>query len=139
MRLKNLIQSILYAHLIPMCSHDHLTGISGQKWIAAQRLPGDERAAVQRHMAQFDLTEGSLKDVEADIAKVAMADPVIRRLMTLPGFDMTVASGVAAAIGDVQRFNDPTKLVGYLGLNPSTRQSVEGPAYHGMVTKQGRG
>lgn len=37
------------------------------------------------------------------------------------------------------RFGDPTKLVGYLGLNPSTRQSGEGPAYHGRITKQGRG
>ncbi|MDF0498092.1 hypothetical protein [Bradyrhizobium yuanmingense] len=27
----------------------------------------------------------------------AMSDPVIRRLMTLPGVDMTLASGVAAA------------------------------------------
>ncbi len=139
MRLKNLIQSILHAQLIPPCPHGNLTGISGRKWIAAQRLPDDERAAVQRHMAQIDLIEGSLKDVEADIAKVAMADPVIRRLMTLPGVDMTVASGVAAAIGDVRRFSDPTKLVGYLGLNPSTRQSGEGPAYHGRITKQGRG
>lgn len=77
--------------------------------------------------------------IEADIAKVAMADPAIRRRMTLPGVDMTVASGVAAAIGDVRRFYDPTKLVGYLGLNPSRRQSGEGPAYHGRITKQGRG
>lgn len=46
-----------------------------------------------------------------------LSDPVIRRLMTLPGVDMAVASGVAAAIGDVRRFEDPTKLVGYLGLS----------------------
>ena len=138
-RLKNLIQSILHAHLIPPCPHGNLTGISGRKWIAAQRLPDDERAAVHRHLAQIDLIEGSLKDVEADIARATMSDPVIRRLMTLPGVDMVVASGVAAAIGDVRRFEDPTKLVGYFGLNPSTRQSGEGPAYHGRITKQGRG
>jgi len=59
--------------------------------------------------------------------------------MTLPGVDMTVASGVAAAIGDVRRFPEPTKLASYLGLNPSVRQSGEGPAYHGRITKQGRG
>jgi transposase len=136
---KNLIQSILHAHLIPPCPHGNLTGISGRKWISAQRLPDDERAALQRHLAQINLIEGSLKDVEADIARATMSDPVIRRLMTLPGVDMTIASGVAAAIGDVRCFEDPTNLVGYLGLNPSTRQSGEGPAYHGRITKQGRG
>lgn len=133
-RLKNLIQSILRAHLIPSCPHGNVTGISGRKWIAAQRLPDDERTAVHRHLAQIDLIEKSLKDAEADTAQAALSDPVIRRLMTLPGVDMTVASGVAAAIGDVRRSEDPTKLVGYLGLNPSTRQSGEGPAYHGRIT-----
>jgi len=126
-------------HFIPPCPHGNLTGISGRKWIAAQRLPDDERAAVQRHLAQIDLIEGSLKDVEADIASATMSDPVIRRLMTLPGVDMAVASGVAAAIGDMRRFKDLTELVGYLGLNPSTRQSGQGPAYHGRITKKGRG
>ena len=43
-----------------------------------------------------------------------------------------------AAIGDVERFAGPEKLVGYLGLNPSDRQSGSGPAYHGRITKQGR-
>jgi transposase len=59
--------------------------------------------------------------------------------MTSPGVDTTVASGVSAAIGDIQRFRDPQKLVSYLGLNPSVRQSEEGPAYHGRISKQGRG
>jgi transposase len=138
-RLKNHIQAILHAHLIPPCPHGNLTGISGRKWIVAQRLPDDERAAIDRHLAQIDLIEGSLRDVEADIARATMSDPVIQRLMTLPGVDMAVASGVAAAIGAVRRFGDPTKLVGYLGLNPSTHQSGEGPVYHGRITKQGRG
>ena len=44
-----------------------------------------------------------------------------------------------AAIGDIKRFAKPEQLVGYLGLNPSVRQSGPGPAYHGRITKQGRG
>lgn len=138
-RLKNLIQSILHTHLIPPCPHGNLVGISGRKWIARQRLPADERMAIDRHLAQIDLIEASLKTIESDIARQAMTDPIIRRLMTLPGVDMTVASGVAAAIGDIRRFPEPVQLVGYLGLNPSVRQSGEGPAYHGRITKQGRG
>ena len=54
-------------------------------------LPEDERDTVERHLAQIDLVEGSLKVIEAEIANEAMSDPVIRRLMTLPGVDMTVA------------------------------------------------
>ena len=44
-----------------------------------------------------------------------------------------------AAIGDVGRFEQSQKLVSHLGLNPSVRQSGPGPAYHGRITKKGRG
>ncbi len=54
-------------------------------------------------------------------------------LITLPGVDMAVASGAAAAIGDLRRLSAPSKLVGYLGLNSSTRQSGQGSAYHGLI------
>jgi len=138
-RLKNLIQSVLHAHLVPPCPHGNLVGISGRRWLTKQRLPEDERIAIDRHLNQIDQIEASLKLVDADIASYAMSDPLVRRLMTLPGVDVTVASGVAAAVGDIHRFADPGKLVAYLGLNPSVRQSGEGPAYHGRITKQGRG
>ena len=138
-RLKNLIQSILHAHLIPPCPHGNLVGISGRKWLAKQTLPEDEKVAIDRHLALIGQITEALTVVEADIAAQALHDPTIRRLMTLPGIDVTVAASVAAAIGDIRRFSDPQKLVAYLGLNPSVRQSGEGPAYHGRITKQGRG
>jgi len=43
-----------------------------------------------------------------------------------------------AAIGDVSRFASSEKLVSYLGLNPSVRQSGDGPAHHGRISKHGR-
>ena len=138
-RLKNLIQSVLHTYLVPPCLRGNLTGISGRKWLSKQDLPGDEHVAVTTHLAQIDLIEDSLKVIEAEIAREALQDPIIRRFMTLPGVDMTVASGVAASIGDIRRFAAPAKLVGYLGLNPSVRQSGEGPAYQGRTTKQGCG
>ena len=50
-----------------------------------------------------------------------------------------MALAILAAIGDVERFEQSKKLVGYLGLNPRVRQSGLGPGYHGRITKQGRG
>ena len=50
-----------------------------------------------------------------------------------------MALAIVAAIGDVGRFEQSQKLVSYLGLNPSVRQSGPGSAYHGRITKQGRG
>jgi len=138
-RLKNIIQSILHAYLIPACPHQDLCGPKGRAWLSEQVLPDDERYAVERHLREFDRLGNDLQVIERDLARSALADESVARLMTIPGVDMVVALALAAAIGDIQRFEAPQKLVSYLGLNPSVRQSGPGPAYHGRITKQGRG
>ncbi len=138
-RLKNIIQSILHGHLVPSCPHQDLCGPMGRAWLIEQIVPEDERLAIERHLREFDRPGEDLKVVERDLARSALADDSAKRLMTIPGVDMVVALALTAAIGDVTRFDEPQKLVSYLGLNPSVRQSGPGPAYHGRITKQGRG
>src|SRR5918997_1179958 len=138
-RLKNIIQSILHAHLIPACPTADLCGPKGRAWLSDQILPDDERYAIERHLREFDRLADGLRGIERDLARSALADESVARLMTIPGIDMVVALALVAAIGDVQRFEAPEKLVSYLGLNPSLRQSGPGPAHHGRITKQGRG
>lgn len=137
-RLKGIVQSILHAHLIPRCPHADLFGIKGRAWLRAQYLPEDEREAVDRHVDEYDRLTEALKGVERDIARAALGDDDVKRIMTAPGIDMVVAVGLMAAIGRIDRFDDPDKLVAYFGLNPSVRQSGDGPAYHGRITKRGR-
>ena len=74
-----------------------------------------------------------------EIAKQVMANPEIRRLMTLPGVSGVTATALLAAIGDVSRFPTPRHLVGYLGLSPRVHQSGSEPAKHGRISKQGPG
>jgi hypothetical protein len=50
---------------------------------------------------------------------------------------MMTAVTFIAAVGDISRFRDPRKLVGYLGLDPKIRQSGSEPARHGRISKQG--
>ncbi|MER8779541.1 transposase [Mesorhizobium sp. M0977] len=38
--------------------------------------------------------------------------------MTITGVNVTVALSIVAAVGDVERFSSPEKLVSYFGLNP---------------------
>src|SRR6516165_8213405 len=119
--------------------HQDLCGPTGRAWLSEQILPGDERLAVERHLREFDRLTDDLKVIERDLAQSALADDRATRLMTVPGINMVVALALIAAIGDITRFAKPEQLVGYLGLNPSVRQSGPGPAYHGRITKQGRG
>jgi hypothetical protein len=63
--------------------------------------------------------------------------PEVRRLMTVPGVNVIVAATFMAAVGDIGRFPDRRKLVGYLGLDPRVRQLGASPANHGRISKQG--
>ena len=57
--------------------------------------------------------------------------------MTVPGVNLIVAATFLAAVGDIRRFENASKLVGYLGLDPKVRQSGDAPATHGRISKQG--
>lgn len=137
-RLKAIVQSILHAHLAPRCPHADIFGGKGRAWLRAQVLPEDERAAIERHLDDYDRQTEAQRQVERDIATAALDDADVKRLMTIPGIDMVVAVGVMAAIGRIDRFATADHLAAYLGLNPSVRQSGDGPAYHGRITKRGR-
>ena len=76
--------------------------------------------------------------VERELARAALVNPNVKRLMTIPGIDMVVAVGLMAAIGPIERFSSPDRLVAYLGLNPTVHQSGDGRPRHGRISKQGR-
>ena len=65
-RLKNIIQSILHAHLIPSCPHQDLCGPRGRTWLAGQVVPEDERLAVERHLREFDRLGEDLTTIQRD-------------------------------------------------------------------------
>ena len=48
--------------------------------------------------------------IERDLARSALADEGVKGLMTIPGVDMVVVLAMAAAIGEVTRFDAPQKL-----------------------------
>src|SRR3954470_8281169 len=86
-RLKNVIQSILHSHLIPSCPHADLCGAKGRGWLAEQVVSEDERLAIERHLREFDRLGEDLKVIEGDLARSALADMGVKRLMTIPGVD----------------------------------------------------
>jgi transposase len=136
-RIKNRLHSILHANLSPPFAGE-LFSVAGRAWLETLPLAADERIAIRRYLADLDQRATDLGALETALAERAMKDERARRLMTLSGVHVPVAMGLLAAIGDITRFVSSEKLVSYLGLNPSVRQSGNRPAQHGRITKQGR-
>jgi transposase len=137
-RLKNQVQAILQRNLIPRCPFSDLFGVKGRCWLADQHLPADEEFAVEALLRQLDFHAQELRIIDAALGRIALERAEVKRLMTIPGIDATVALSIVAAVGDFRRFRRPEQLVSYLGLNPRVRQSGKQPASHGRITKQGR-
>jgi len=136
-RVKNQVHAMLARNLVPTCPHADLFSGVGRSWLDRQELPRDEWRSVKALLRQLDFHGEELAQVDRDIAFEALDDPVVARLMTVPGIDVTVAISILAAVGDFSRFDTPDRLVSYLGLNPRVRQSGDGPAIHGRITKTG--
>ena len=137
-RIKNQVHAILARNLAPTPPVTDLFGKTGRHWLSRQELPLDERATVSALLRQLDFHAGELAIVDKELAVEALADPKVARLMTIPGVDAIAAISIVAAVGDFTRFNDPNKLVAYVGLNPRVRQSGNSAPVHGRISKAGR-
>ena len=137
-RLKNQVQSILHRNLVSRPPVADLFGIKGRCWLANQPLPPDEELAVEALLRQLDFHGQELRIIDAALGRIGLERGEVKRLMTIPGVDATVALSIVAAVGDFHRFPRPEQLVSYLGLNPRVRQSGGQPASHGRITKHGR-
>jgi hypothetical protein len=105
--------------------------------LAELELPDDERNTVDACLRQIDFLNTEIAHVDRQLAEHALQSDEIKRLMTIPGIDVTTAATLIAAIGDIHRFPSAKKLVGYLGIDPRVRQSGQSPARQGRISKQG--
>ena len=136
-RAKNEIHAILFRRLKGRPDVSDLFGKKGRQWLAELELPVEERETLDSGLRQIDFLDGEVALVEQAIAHDTLNWPDARRLMTVPGVNLIVAVTFLATVGDIHRFPDRRKLVGYLGLDPKVRQSGNAPATHGHISKQG--
>jgi transposase len=136
-QVKNEVSAVLHRNLKGRNPASDPFGAKGRAWMLEQELPLDERLTLEAGLRQLDFLGHELAQVDRVIAEQVVEDPDVRRLMTIPGVDVVTASTLAAVIGDIHRFPTARHLVGYLGLHPSVRQSGNGPARHGRVSKEG--
>ena len=134
---KNEVHAALMRRLIAKPAVSDLFGVEGRRWLEQVELPAEERETVDGCIRQLDFCEGEIARIERVIAAEALGSEEIRRLMTVPGVNVITAATFMAAIGDIRRFPDRKKLVGYLGLDPRVRQSGTSTASRARISKQG--
>ena len=133
-RMRNRIHSVLAMRLIdaPL----RLFNAEGLAWLATVELDEQARLLVESDLRQLEFLQQESELLDAELARRGHASDAVKLLMTLPGVDVTTATALLAAWGDVNRFPDGDHAASYLGLTPSTKQSAN-QCYHGPITKRG--
>ncbi len=108
-----------------------------RRWLAELKLPEIDRLEIDLLLPQWELIDGQLERVDAQIAKRAFVDEQAAMLESIPGIGHYSAVAIASRIGDIQRFKHADSLANYFGLTPGCRNSGEATRRLGSITKQG--
>jgi transposase len=136
---KNRLQSLLHRHHLLPPEGDPFA-LAQQSWWDSLSVSPTERLHLRHDLATLRHLKSQLDDVDTELARLSTQAPWAEHLtylMQLPGFGLIVALTLLAAIGDIARFPEPSKLVGYSGLGAGVHDS--GQTHRtGHITKEGR-
>lgn len=110
------------------------------RWLAKLVLPTPVQQIVfQEYVRAVNERTEQLQRLEAELLEQAKAwrlYPVVEALQALRGVQFIVAVTTVAELGDLTRFDEPRKLMAYLGLTP-TESSSGNRRRQGGITKCG--
>jgi transposase len=80
---------------------------------------------VDRQLRMIDALNAEIADADRELAATAKADPIARRLMTVPGVGPSTSVRFVAALDEISRFRGAHAVESYLGLVPGEDSSAE--------------
>lgn len=106
-------------------------------WWEKLELSTTEKLLVLSDLDTLAFAQKQVEYIEESLKQQSIQDERIPLLVQLPGVGILTAMTILAAIGDISRFPNAKKLVGYAGLGTSVHDS--GMTHtHGRITKAGR-
>ena len=133
--LKNRIHATLmsFGHPVPVSD---LFGRAGRELLERLALPEPWAAGVAASCELIDELDRRIAAIDAELRRLAVDDPRIGLLRTIPGVGSVLAATIAAELGEIERFASAKQLVGYTGLTPFVMQSGERDR-RGPLTRHG--
>lgn len=84
---------------------------------------------------QMKFIESQVKDTENEIKRVM--DDLHSPITTIPGIGKVTGAVILGELGDISRFDNPSKIVAYAGIDASVSQSGESASLNNKMSKRG--
>jgi transposase len=141
---KNRLHNVLHRHHIALPTTADAPGWSTpfheknrEWWGNLSGLSSTERLEIDLNWDTIRFGDSQRERIEKQLGVLAAKDEAAILLQQLPGFGIVTAMTVLGAIGDIARFPNADKLVGYAGLGARVSSSG-GKTHYGSITKSGR-
>jgi transposase len=104
----------------------HLVGKKGINWLKSLKLDGNnDQFQLNNHIDNIEFLNEEIIQIDKKVvASQASKKEDVKILMSMTGIDyFSSAMLIMSEIGDITRFNHPSKLVSWSGLCPTIHQS----------------
>jgi transposase len=134
---KNRLHATIHSHKLHPPEGFSLFAPELRPWWEALKLPTSEKIRVLSDLNTLAFAEKQVELLENSLAEIAAQDERVPLLVQIPGIGMLTAITILAAVGEIERFPEAKKLVGYAGLGARVHDSGK-THHHGRFTKAGR-
>jgi transposase len=124
-----------YGHVVPQ-GPAHVDSLVALVEDPKSSVPESARGILQVLIRTLNALEEQLKELDGEIARRAKADPVARRLMTIPGIGPIAATAITALVPAPEGFRAGRDFAAWLGLTP-LQKSTGGKHKLGAISKRG--
>jgi transposase len=136
----NTLRGILREHgvLLPAGARAAVQAVPLVLAEAQTTLPRHLRTVLTTVHAEIRALETRLAELERELRALADADPVVARLLTIPGIGVLTATALVGSVGHVHAFRRARQFASWLGLTPrehssGTRRRLGGISKRGDV------
>jgi len=136
-RIKNKVHSILSLNGIKIKATD-IFGKKGLRELSKsiEKLSYSEKIVINDMLTRIIDIKERIEKSENEMAKIGKDREDVKKLMTIPGINIYISTGIIGEIGDIQRFRNKESLASYAGLVPRQDQSGKNDR-KGHITKEG--
>ena len=134
----NRVQHLLLKHNLQQeCPTKGLQTQAAKKWLAKLSLGTIDRTELDQLLAQWELFDQQLKELEAKIVPRQAENQAATIIATIPGAGAYGSLALASRIGSIERFPHARSLPHYFGITPGCRNSGDATRRLGSITREG--
>jgi transposase len=124
-----------YGHVVPQGT-DHVDRLVALVEDVGSALPEAAQTILQVLIKTLEALGRQIGELDTEINRRATADPVARRLMTIPGIGPIAATAITALVPAPAGFRAGRDFAAWLGLTP-LQKSTGGKQKLGAISKMG--